>query len=121
MACACSARASTAPDEQYVNPLAQDDGMPGYAVQWMEVEGPLYDESTGAGYRLLFGDLPMRRVDAGQPGVALEVSPQQAVGPTGDLARGRGGPAGHERSRQPWRAWRARRLRPRIGGRRRNP
>ena len=42
-------------DEQYVNPLAQPDGMPGYAVQWLEVDGPLYEESTGAGYRLLFG------------------------------------------------------------------
>jgi hypothetical protein len=83
-------------DEQYVNPRAQDDGMPGYAVQWMEVEGPLEDEAAGAGYRLLFGDLPMRQVDAGQPGVALEVIPQQAAGPTGDLARGRGaaGPRG---------------------------
>ena len=59
-------------DEQYVNPLAEKDGMPGYAVQWMEVDGPLADESTGAGYRLLFGDLPMKRVDAGQPGVALD-------------------------------------------------
>ena len=27
-------------DEQYVNPLATEDGMPGYAVQWIEVEGP---------------------------------------------------------------------------------
>ena len=27
--------------EQYVNPLATDHGMPGYAIQWMEVEGPL--------------------------------------------------------------------------------
>jgi hypothetical protein len=81
-------------DVQYVNPLAQDDGMPGYAVQWMEVEGPLENETAGAGYRLLFGDLPMRRVDAGRPGVALEMISQQAVGPTGDLARGRGGPAG---------------------------
>src|SRR5687768_11045487 len=42
-------------DEQYVNPLAQKDGMPGYAVQWIEVEGPLYDESTGSGYRLQIG------------------------------------------------------------------
>ena len=62
-------------DEQYVNPLAQPDGMPGYAVQWMEVEGPLADESTGAGYRLLFGDLPLRRLEPGARGVMLETVP----------------------------------------------
>jgi hypothetical protein len=26
----------------------------------MEVEGPLYDDSTTAGYKLLFGDLPLK-------------------------------------------------------------
>lgn len=62
-------------DEQYVNPLAQPDGMPGYALQWMEVEGPLSDASVGAGYRLLFGDLPMRRLPAGGRGVRLETVP----------------------------------------------
>ena len=79
-------------DEQYVNPLAQKDGMPGYAVQWMEVEGPLYDESTGSGYRLLFGDLPLRRLESGQKGVMLEVgvsAPQQVGGTT--ARRGQGG------------------------------
>jgi hypothetical protein len=81
-------------DEQYVNPRAQDDGIPGYAVQWMEVEGPLENETVGAGYRLLFGDLPMRRVAAGQAGVALDVIPQQTAGPPSDLGRRRGGPAG---------------------------
>jgi hypothetical protein len=62
-------------DEQYVNPLAQPDGMPGYAVQWMEVEGPLADEATGAGYRLLFEDLPLRRLEPGAGGVLLETVP----------------------------------------------
>jgi len=42
------------------NPLMTPDGAPGVAFQWMEVEGPLYDDSTTAGYKLLFGD--------GQPG-----------------------------------------------------
>ncbi|MEI6862318.1 MAG: DUF1587 domain-containing protein, partial [Verrucomicrobiota bacterium] len=60
-------------DEQYVNPLATKDGMPGYAVQWLEVEGPLPDEAATVGYKLLFGDLPMRRLDAGADGgVPLE-------------------------------------------------
>jgi hypothetical protein len=85
-------------DEQYVNPLAEDDGMPGYAVQWMEVEGPLADKSVGAGYRLLFGDLPMRRAVAGKAGAALEVIPQQAAGRTDELAPGRGGPSGRRGS-----------------------
>jgi len=51
------------------NPLAQQDGAPGVAFRWMEVEGPLDDESTGAGYRLLFGDLPLK--NATQVGRAL--------------------------------------------------
>ena len=64
--------------------------MPGYAVQWMEVEGPLYDESTGAGYRLLFGDLPMKRLEAGQTGVMLEVgAPRSRNGRRGGFG-GRG-------------------------------
>ena len=53
------------------NPLMQEDGAPSVAFRWMEVEGPLYDEATDAGYRLLFGDLPLRRVEAGSPGVAV--------------------------------------------------
>src|SRR4051794_33041495 len=53
------------------NPLMQEDGAPSVAFRWMEVDGPLYDEATGAGYRLLFGDLPLRRVEAGSPGVAV--------------------------------------------------
>ncbi len=62
--------------EQYVNPLATDHGMPGYAIQWMEVEGPLPEEREGAGYEVLFGDLPLRKVAAGA-GVPLEVVPQE--------------------------------------------
>jgi hypothetical protein len=53
---------------EYVNPLAEKDGMPGVAFQWIEVEGPLTDETSGAGYRLLFGDLPLRRLSAGEQG-----------------------------------------------------
>ncbi len=51
-------------DEQYVNPLATQAGMPGYAIQWMEVDGPMDDESTDSGYRLMFGDLPLKRLPA---------------------------------------------------------
>lgn len=70
-------------DEQYVNPLATKDGMPGYAVQWMEVEGPIGDASVGAaeGYELLFGDLKMERRESGKGAVLLDVVSQQKRGP----------------------------------------
>ena len=58
-------------DEQYINPLAEPDGMPGDAVQWMEVEGPLRQESAGAGYRKLFGDLPLRVMENGAQGARV--------------------------------------------------
>jgi len=81
-------------EEAYVNPLAQPDGMPGVAFQWFEVEGPLLDANATAGYRLMFGDLPLRRQEQGQNGgvtvqtVAPPASTPQAVGGGG---RGRFG------------------------------
>ena len=75
-------------DEQYINPRATLEGIPGYAIQWMEVEGPLYDETQGAGYRRLFGDLQLKRLPEGQSGVTLETVPPPP--PT----RGQGGAAG---------------------------
>jgi hypothetical protein len=84
-------------DEQYINPRATPEGIPGYAIQWMEVEGPLYDETQGAGYHQLFGDLPLKRLTEGESGVALDVVPPAAPpgqrGP-GGFGGGRGGPAG---------------------------
>jgi hypothetical protein len=55
-------------DEQYINPLATQEGMPGYAVQWLEVIGPLDAAHATKGYELLFADLPMRRLNAGEKG-----------------------------------------------------
>ena len=83
-------------DEQYINPLAQPDGMPGYAIQWMEVEGPLKDESEGTGYHRLFGDLAMKRLGEGvSGGVALEIgSAAPAFGQRGNLGARGGGTAG---------------------------
>ena len=57
------------------NPLAQRDGAPAVAFRWMEVEGPLWDESASAGYRVLFGDLPLEKREAGTAGVTLAVLP----------------------------------------------
>lgn len=75
----------------YTNPLAQRDGMPGVAFRWMEVEGPLYDEPSAPGYRLLFGDLPLKRVEAGAAGVAIDVVPPAAPATPGGRGGQRGG------------------------------
>ena len=78
----------------YVNKLAQVDGTPGVAFKWMDIEGPLYDDSTTAGYRLMFGDLPVQKA-TGKAGVEIEV-----VTPTAGGARGgRGGAATRSRTR----------------------
>ena len=82
-------------DEQYVNPLATPEGMPGYAVQWLEVTGPLDDAQATSGYHRLFGDLPMRRLAAGEKGgVPLEVVAPYQAPPVGGAAPGSfgGGP-----------------------------
>lgn len=76
-------------EEAYINPLAQDDGMPGVAFQWIEIEGPLPSESAGAGYNQLFGNLPLRRLNSGESGgVTVQVVPPR-TGQTGGLG-GRG-------------------------------
>lgn len=41
------------------NPLAEKDGMPGVAFQWMEVEGPQHAQWPTPGRKVLFGDLPI--------------------------------------------------------------
>jgi hypothetical protein len=90
-------------DEQYVNPLATKEGMPGYAVQWLEVTGPLEDSRAANGYQLLFGDLPMRRLGEGEKGgVPLETVTPAATpppgGPPGGGLIGLAGPGGFGRS-----------------------
>ena len=62
-------------DEQYVNPLATEDGMPGYAVQWLEIEGPFDDPAFGVGYERLFDRLPLVPSEPSRGGIALEVGP----------------------------------------------
>src|SRR5262249_22450357 len=80
-------------DEQYVNPLATADGMPGSAVPWIEIEGPFYDDPVGgAGYRLLFDQLKLAPTEQARLGVPLEVGPSAAAGPR--PAGGRGGRGG---------------------------
>lgn len=48
------------------NPLAQKDGQPGVAFQWLEVEGPIYASWPTRGQRLMFGDLPLKSVGRNQ-------------------------------------------------------
>ena len=76
--------------DAYTNQLAQRDGVPGVAFRWMEIEGPLYDESTDAGYRLLFGDLPLKRAMDPKGGVIIELLGQ------GGGRGGRGGAPGQQ-------------------------
>ncbi len=49
----------------FTNPLAQADGTPGVAFQWMQVDGPFYDDGADSGYRVLFDDLPLRPREGG--------------------------------------------------------
>ncbi len=76
----------------WTNPLAQRDGMPGVAFRWMEIEGPLQDASNGAGYKALFGDLPLKRVTEAEPGVKVPGAIPQLESPfAAGAGRGRGG------------------------------
>ncbi|MBL9208106.1 MAG: DUF1592 domain-containing protein [Opitutaceae bacterium] len=59
--------------EKFRNPLMTPEGAPSVAFRWMEVEGPLYDDFTTAGYRLLFGDLPLVRADPGSSSLTVPV------------------------------------------------
>jgi hypothetical protein len=53
------------------NPLMTAEGAPSVAFRWMEVEGPLYDEHTTAGYQLLFGTLPVQKAAPGKPAISI--------------------------------------------------
>jgi hypothetical protein len=78
-------------EEEYINPLAEKDGIPGIAFQWLEVEGPLQDPEATAGYRLMFGELPLSRLgEGGSGGVEVQIVAPPAAGDTG--VRGRFGP-----------------------------
>ncbi len=46
------------PPGTWHNPLATEEGQPGVAFNWLEVEGPLVDQWPAPGGNLLFGDLP---------------------------------------------------------------
>ena len=82
-------RSRPVPTRGWTNPLAQRDGVPAVAFRWIEVDGPLYDESSDVGYRLLFGNLAMKKVAAEAPGIPIEL-----VNPAAGGRRGGGGGGG---------------------------
>lgn len=47
------------------NPNATREGVPGLALSWLEIEGPLNEEWPPASYRALFDDLPFRPAGPG--------------------------------------------------------
>ncbi len=49
------------------NPLATEEGQPGVAFNWLEVEGPLIDQWPTPGNQLLFADLPYTIDAKGNP------------------------------------------------------
>jgi len=58
------------------NPLAEKDGCPGVAFNWMEVEGPLLDEWPPAGHRVLFGDLPVEKAAGAATAEVVSTNPK---------------------------------------------
>jgi hypothetical protein len=78
-------------DEQYVNPLATPDGMPGYAVQWLEIEGPFFDDPAGgAAYRRLFDQLPLKPSEPAPAAASPAAAVQSAKRPTRPNPKPRG-------------------------------
>ncbi len=76
-------RSRPVPTRGWTNPLAQRDGVPAVAFRWMEVEGPIYDETSRAGYQLLFGNLPLKKVADDAPGISVQIVNQATGGRRG--------------------------------------
>ena len=86
-------------DEQYVNPLATEDGMPGYAVQWIEIEGPFYDDPAGgAGYRAALRPVAAGALGAGADGRTAGDRPEPHR-PAAAARRRAAGARAHRRAR----------------------
>jgi mono/diheme cytochrome c family protein len=79
-------------EEEYVNPLAEKDGMPGVAFQWLEVEGSLVDPTASVDYSPIFGDLPIRRLEKGATGGVNVPIVSPPAAPNAGGGRGRFGP-----------------------------
>ncbi len=62
------------------NPLAQKDGMPGVAFQYLEVEGPIIDQWPTQAHQLLLGDLPFEIANDKRVRLAPHVAPEDLEG-----------------------------------------
>jgi hypothetical protein len=62
----------------YRNPLATEEGTPGVAYRWLEIEGPLHESWPPPGYEVLFGELPFQRSASGEI-VVLAEDPSRAA------------------------------------------
>ncbi len=49
------------------NPNATPEGVPGFAMNWLELEGPLNEEWPPKSYQALFGDLPFKVHETDEP------------------------------------------------------
>lgn len=47
---------------EFHNPLGQRDGQPGVSFRWLEVEGPIVEAGATPGRKLLFSDLPVKKL-----------------------------------------------------------
>jgi mono/diheme cytochrome c family protein len=61
---------------RWQNPLAEKDGQPGVVFSWMEAEGPIYDQWPTAGYKTLFGSLPLEKPEFGGPPRVVSADPE---------------------------------------------
>jgi hypothetical protein len=73
---------------QTVNKIGADNYQgPGLAVQWVEVEGPLYDTWPPASHRGLFGDLPQARMPGSPHGDRVEVVSREPLADAEQILR----------------------------------
>lgn len=63
------------------NPLAEKDGQPAVAFQWLEVEGPIVEEWPTASQKILFGDLPLEKKDNVETIAPPEPRPEPKAAP----------------------------------------
>ena len=60
------------------NPNASPDGIPGFALNWLEMEGPLVDDWPPPSYQAVFGDMPFETVEGNQIKVYSENNDEDA-------------------------------------------
>ena len=69
------------------NPNATAEGIPGLAMNWLEIEGPLHPQWPPASYQAVFGQLPFEVTPTGQVKVAGEPSREDARQVLDDFVR----------------------------------